>query len=60
MNLFGNGKIGPKITKLQNRTEDGVVIDAKTQKVKNVEVLSTKNIHQQQQYDSINISIHFL
>ena len=27
--------------------EGGVVIDAKIQKVKNVEVLYTKNIHQQ-------------
>ena len=29
---------------LQNRTEDGVVIDAKIRKVENVEVLYTKNI----------------
>ena len=40
--------------------EDGIVIVAKISKVKNVEVLHAKNIHQQRIYDSIIICIHFV
>ena len=55
MNLFEYEKIGPEILpKLRNRTENGIVVDARIPKIKECRVCSSRI------YDSINICIHFV